>query len=251
MKKLLEDIFRDLKNIYSDFKIIGKDAILSFDENRYAKIRFTKYASPSGAANSNVFNGVVIDVMDRTKGNLDSQTIAFADVFDSILDLNHPNKIGKHIWNDGRKFDWYGKPTSKDLNNLYNSVVDYLEFTQGPKEHSKMIAEVDKDNNDIKVVIEGGMISSILSNSNKNWDVEIIDFDGAYEDRSRKDLQAYIDTLKFSGEYKEQLYSSHDLSEKSRVNNSFEEKIHTATIKSQSANDKKERNTPNRTEKSK
>lgn len=235
MKRLLEDIFSGLKNMYPDFKIIGKDAVLSFDENRYAKIRFTKYASPSGAANSNVFNGVVIDVMDRTKGNLDSQTIAFADVFDSILDLKHPNKIGKHIWNNGNEYSWYGKPTREDINNLYNTALDYLEFSQGPREFARMRSVIDKDNNDIKIVVEGGMVTSIFSNSNKDWNIEIIDFDGAYEDKSSEDLHAYVNVLKMKGEYKEQLYSNHRTKEK---NGSFEEKLSTAVKRVQTTNNR-------------
>lgn len=235
MKKLMKEIFSDLENIYPDFKVIGKDAIVSFDKDRYAKIRFTKYASASGAANSNVFNGVVIDINDRKQGNLDSHTIAFSDVFDSIFDLNHQNKIGKHIWNDGKKYTWYGRPTKKDLSDLYNTVVDYLEFAQGKDERDKMISEQDKDNNEIKIIIEGGMVTSVLSNSKKAWDIELIELDAPLNKGKSQDIQEYVDSLMMSGEYKEEMHYYHNVEEenKDKSYTKLEDKISKASNKVQ------------------
>jgi len=248
MNKLMKEIFSDLENIYPDFKIIGKDAILSFDKDRYAKIRFTKYASASGAANSNVFNGVVIDINDRKQGNLDSHTIAFSDVFDSIFDLSHPNKIGKHIWNDGKKYTWYGRPTKKDLSDLYNTVVDYLEFAQGKDERDKMISEQDKDNNEIKIIIEGGMVTSVLSNSKKNWDVELIDLDVLLEENESIALREYADSLMKNGEYREQLHYIHTIKDEDKINDyvKLEDRITKASRKTETDKSDKESITTDR-----
>lgn len=126
LKDLLWDMFGDLDEIYPDFTIIGDEATFSFDDDRYGKLAFTKYAT-HGTANANVFNGCEINIMSRTKGQIEKKCIAFADVFDSILDLNHPNKIGKHIWLN-RGYDWYGKPTEKDRADMFNAVKTYLEM---------------------------------------------------------------------------------------------------------------------------
>lgn len=126
LKDLLLDMFGDLKETYPDFNIIGNEAVFSFDADRFGKLGFTIYAR-NGSANSNVFNGCEINIMSRTRGQIEKKYIAFADVFDSILDLNHPNKIGKHIWmNDG--YDWYGKPTNKDKADMFNVVKSYLDM---------------------------------------------------------------------------------------------------------------------------
>lgn len=126
LKDLLWDLFADLEETYPDFKIIGDEAIVSFDNDRYAKLSFTIYGS-HGTANTSVFNGCEINIISRTKGQLNMKRIAFSDVFDSILDLNHPNKIGKHIWHNGG-YDWYGRPTEKDREDLFNAVADYLDM---------------------------------------------------------------------------------------------------------------------------
>lgn len=231
MKRLMEEIFNGLKYIYPDYKVIGKDAMVSFDKDRYAKIRFTKYAT-HGTPNSNVFNGVVIDMMDRTKGSLDSQMIAFSDVFDSIIDLNHPNKIGKHIWNDGNKYRWYGKPTEEDLDKLFNTVADFLQFAQGREAHDRMLSAMDKGNNDIKVVIDGGMVSSVFTNSQKEWNVELIDFDGIFDKKSEEELEAYVDSLKMDSDYKELMYSSYSPERNAKEkNSSLDEKLSDASTK--------------------
>ena len=126
LKDLLWDMFGDLDEIYPDFTIIGDEATFSFDDDRYAKLAFTKYAT-HGTPNSSVFNGCEINIMSRTKGQIEMKRIAFADVFDSIIDLNHPNKIGKHIWrNNG--YDWYGTPTEKDKADMFNAVESYLDI---------------------------------------------------------------------------------------------------------------------------
>ena len=126
LKDLLLDMFEDLKETYPDFTVIGDEATFSFDEDRYAKLAFTKYAT-HGTPNSSVFNGCEINIMSRTKGQIEKKYIAFADVFDSILDLEHPNKIGKHIWLN-RGYDWYGKPTEKDREDMFNAVKNYLDM---------------------------------------------------------------------------------------------------------------------------
>lgn len=249
MNKLMKEIFSDLENIYPDFKVIGKDAILSFDKDRYAKIRFTKYASASGGANSNVFNGVVIDITDRKHGNLDSQIIAFSDVFDSIFDLNHPNKIGKHIWNNGNMYTWYGKPTQKDLRDLYKSVVDYLEFAQGKEERDKMISEQDKDSNEIKIIIEGGMVTSVLSNSKKILDVELIELDNPINEGKKESLQEYISSLWLTGGYKEEMHYYHNVEEENKDKNytNLEDRITKASMKTQTDKPDKDTFTKDRT----
>lgn len=129
MRKLLTEIFGELKNRFPDFKVIGREAIMSLDKDRYAKLYFTIYAG-SGTPISEHYNGCKVDIFDRVSGKLDSLTISFADVFDSIIDLSHPNKIGKHIWHTNGKYSWYGRPTKKDLRDLLGEVNDYLDMVQ-------------------------------------------------------------------------------------------------------------------------
>ena len=144
MKKLLLEMFGDLKKDYPDFQVIGKEIVFSLDEERYAKIAFTNRAT-TGTPGVDLFNGCRIDIMDRNSGKLDAHMIAFEDVFDSILDLNHANKIRKYIWNyDG--YDWYGKPTQKDLQDFRNSVKGYLDLLrvkESPEQKQEMVVETE------------------------------------------------------------------------------------------------------------
>lgn len=126
MKKLLLEVFGDLKKEYPDFRLIGKEVMFSLDYGRYVKIAFTIYATTKTPC-TDVFNGCRIDIMSRNLGKIDSHVIAFEDVFDSIIDLDHPSKIRKYICNYGG-YDWYGKPTEKDLQDFRKMVKEYLEL---------------------------------------------------------------------------------------------------------------------------
>lgn len=130
MKKLLLEVFEDLKKEYPDFRVIGKEVMFSLDngrysnDNRYVKIAFTIHATTKTPC-TDVFNGCRIDIMSRDLGKLDSQIIAFEDAFENIIDLNHPNGMRKYIANYGG-YDWYEKPTEKDLQDLREEVKGYL-----------------------------------------------------------------------------------------------------------------------------
>ena len=127
MKKLLHETFGPLKETYPDLKIIGKDATFSLDSDRYANLSFTIHAKP-GHSTLDHYNGVHVDVMSRSRGKLDSRTIAVEDVFDSMTDHTHPNRLNKHIWTYRGETAWYGKPTAGDIANLREAVNSYLDL---------------------------------------------------------------------------------------------------------------------------
>jgi len=142
MRKLLLEAFGDLKMEYPDFQVIGKEAVFSLDKERYAKLSFTIYAG-AGTPVSEHFDGCKIDIMNRTGGKLDTHMIAFSDVFDSALDLSHPSKISKHIWYN-KGYEWYGKPTVKDLLDLRDSVNGYLNLLRVREEPERMTVPEEK-----------------------------------------------------------------------------------------------------------
>ena len=73
-------------------------------------------------------DSIFLKLISKTNGVLNQKVIKFEDVFDSMQDLTHPNKIGKHIWRNNGEWKWYGKPTPDDRAKLNSMVEDYVEM---------------------------------------------------------------------------------------------------------------------------
>lgn len=73
-------------------------------------------------------DSIFLKLISKKNGTLTQEVIKFVDVFDSMQDLTHPNKIGKHIWNSNGQWKWYGKPTPDDRAKLNSMVEDYVEM---------------------------------------------------------------------------------------------------------------------------
>lgn len=73
-------------------------------------------------------DSIFLKLISKTNGVLTQKVIKFEDVFESMQDLTHPNKIGKHIWKSDGQWKWYGKATPDDRAKLNSMVEDYVEM---------------------------------------------------------------------------------------------------------------------------
>lgn len=73
-------------------------------------------------------DSIFLKLISKKNGTLTQEVIKFVDVFDSMRDLTHPNKIAKHIWHSDGEWKWYGKPTPDDRAKLNSMVEDYVEM---------------------------------------------------------------------------------------------------------------------------
>ena len=73
---------------------------------------------------------IELSLVSNQRGILETQNIPFNEVFDSMIDLTHSNRIEKYVWNYQGNHGWYGKPTPKDLKSLRAQVKAYLELVE-------------------------------------------------------------------------------------------------------------------------
>ena len=121
--KHLADLLVDtLPLVLCDFnyKIVGKKVIIPLDNNRNLMLWFCdSYVRGN-------YNCIDLAIIDKNDGVIARNEISFSDCFDNMQDQTHPNKIGKHIWTSGGKYSWYGMPTTKDIRNLNDQILDYI-----------------------------------------------------------------------------------------------------------------------------
>lgn len=120
MKKIIESIFYDSTQGF-EYVFIGNKMLITLDETRRIEVDFYNTWS------SNNYDSLRIILVSKTHGNINSRIIKFSDIFDNMQDLTHTNKIGKHIWCSGGKYEWYGKPTSQDIIRLQETLKDYID----------------------------------------------------------------------------------------------------------------------------
>ena len=74
------------------------------------------------------YDAINLFIIDKNNGQIDGKTVKFSTLFECMQDMTHPNKIGKHIWVSNGNYNWYGKPTQKDLEAIRETVVNYIEL---------------------------------------------------------------------------------------------------------------------------
>ena len=110
-----------LTNNAIEYVTVGSTIILKLDENRCIEVRLIDRHTVDH------FDAVRFDLKNKITGDIDQNIVWFKQVFDSPVDLTHPNKIQKHIWKDSsREYSWYGKPTTSDLKRLVRELDKYI-----------------------------------------------------------------------------------------------------------------------------
>ena len=106
------------------YKPIAIGDVLYIKLNKERRVKITLYNTWS----SDNYDAVKIGVINKNDGEIDKRIVKFSELFKCMQDLTHPNKIGKHIWYSGGKYEWYGKPTKEDLKAIRETVVNYIEL---------------------------------------------------------------------------------------------------------------------------
>lgn len=117
MKQILDTIFYD---IIEDYKIIyiGNSLIFALDDDR--RIEVTFYAMRSGT-----YEGLRLRLVHKRSGEIDCKIIMLRDIFEHDTDSN---ELHKHIWYNGGWYSWYGYPTRQDIEDLRQTLSDYIEI---------------------------------------------------------------------------------------------------------------------------
>lgn len=72
------------------------------------------------------YDSIIFEVVSKTHGKIDTNTIYFKSVFRYPQDVLHPNKIAKYIWRDNNAYSWYGVATDEDYAALVKELENYV-----------------------------------------------------------------------------------------------------------------------------
>lgn len=123
MRKMTEEIFFEVAKKYAPKStFVGNALYIELSDNRVAKIYLYNTFS------SDNYDSISMSITDKNKGKIDNILLKFNNLFESPVDLTHPNKISKHVWKTGNEYRWYGKPTKEDLDTLTREMVAYIEL---------------------------------------------------------------------------------------------------------------------------
>lgn len=103
-----------------DVTEIGNKMYVTLDDDR--RVEISLYESCA----KNNYNALLFKLFSKTHGELHTRTVGFEEMFASMQDMTHPNKLWKHVWRDRGKCMWYGKPTRSDYIAMQNVVTEYI-----------------------------------------------------------------------------------------------------------------------------
>lgn len=103
---------------------IGDKFNVKLDDERHVSIGFGR----SGVHGE--WTNIELCLVSKERGLLETQRIPFNEVFDSMVDVSHPNKLQKRVWEYQGNHAWYGKPTPQDLKALRLQIKDYLSLVE-------------------------------------------------------------------------------------------------------------------------
>ena len=116
---MLETIFFDYEDYVTTSN--GNAIIVKLDDDRRVKVMLYETWC------HDCYDAIKMSVVSKTHGVIDTCVSKFSNIFEYAQDMNHPNKIGKHIWKrDVTGYDWYGKPTRQDIEMLNAEIVRYI-----------------------------------------------------------------------------------------------------------------------------
>ena len=107
-----------------DIVKIGDKVNAKLDESRHVTIGFGQ----SGVHGE--WTSIELCLTSKELGPLETQRIPFSEVFDSMVDVSHPNKLEKRVWEYRGDHAWYGKPTLQDLKSLRAQIKAYLKLVE-------------------------------------------------------------------------------------------------------------------------
>lgn len=117
---MVEDSFYVLADM--DYKKVGRDICINFSENRKIIVNFIEERV------QDQYSAVMFRLVDKTQGEINRTVAKFGEVFDEPKDVFHPNKINKYILRNAGVFAWYGVPTTADIKNLNQQLLNYMSF---------------------------------------------------------------------------------------------------------------------------
>lgn len=120
MLKIIGSVFGEVLKDYL-FNPIGNNVYIHLDDNRRIELSFHNTHSADS------YDSIKLVLVPKENGQLHCQIVKFSDIFECMQDLTHPNKIGKHIWYNDKKYSWYGKPTKEDIEIMQDTLLGYID----------------------------------------------------------------------------------------------------------------------------
>lgn len=118
-EKTLRQILQDIDATY-----IGN---VAYVKNGNGNIKIYLYNTFS----TDNYDAIVINVLDKDKGQVDRITLKFSDLLGKKKVNNHnfPTGIFPHIWKNGSEIDWYVYcPVDRDFNKIHEAVKAYIDL---------------------------------------------------------------------------------------------------------------------------
>ena len=128
-EKEMRTLFGD-NTVMSDLKFTGKTMLGRLDENKLCKLQFIS-TSTAGK-----YNAIQSTIINSDEGVIDKQLFKFSDIIGYFCS-SLSDKIEPYMW-DYNKPEWYTKVSQSDKAKIADTVLEYVEMFQDPKQSLSM-----------------------------------------------------------------------------------------------------------------
>ena len=128
-EKEMRTLFGD-NTVMSDLKFTGKTMLGRLDENKLCKLQFIS-TSTTGK-----YNAIQSTIINSDEGVIDKQLFKFSDIIGYFCS-SLSDKIEPYMW-DYNKPEWYTKVSQSDKAKIADTVLEYVEMFQDPKQSLSM-----------------------------------------------------------------------------------------------------------------
>lgn len=120
---------RELRNLlgnraqFKGGKVIGRAFIAQLNPDVRLKVNFA-----TGMISGH-YNRLILSVINRTEGKVDTTTLLFEDYFGKVTIGDNYKTTTPYIWADGDETEWYGvRPNPREWAALGDAVVEYADI---------------------------------------------------------------------------------------------------------------------------
>lgn len=129
-EKEMRTLFGD-NTVMSDLKFTGKTMLGRLDENKLCKLQFVT----TGTAGK--YTAIQSTIINSDDGVIDKQLFKFSDIIGYFCSA-FSDKLEPYMWEYNNKPEWYTKLAQADKAKIADTVLEYVEMFQDPKQSLSM-----------------------------------------------------------------------------------------------------------------
>lgn len=129
-EKEMRTLFVD-NTVMSDLKFTGKTMLGRLDENKLCKLQFVT----TGTAGK--YTAIQSSIISPNDGIIDKQIFKFSDIIGNFYSPHFGN-VEPYMWEYNNKPEWYTKLAQADKAKIADTVLEYVEMFQDPKQSLSM-----------------------------------------------------------------------------------------------------------------